>query len=1021
MRAWDRSSGSADTLIDASVNGGVSAFSSQVVVASITVTPVNDAPTGRPVITGAAVEDAVVTLDTTSIIDRDGLGAFTIQWLRSGAAVAGANGTSFQLGDADVGRSISVRVGWTDGDGTAEALTSAATAPIANINDAPTGLPTITGSAVEDSTLTAIVSGIADADGLGSLNRQWLRDGVAIAGATGTTYRLGDADVGARLSVRVSWTDGNGSAEVLTSASTAPVTNINDAPTGAPTIVGSAVEDATLSAIVSSIADADGLGTFTWQWLRDGAAIAGATDSTFVPGNADVGGRISVRVSWTDGHGTTETLTSAQTAPVTNVNDVPIGAPAITGSAIEDGRLFIDVSTIGDADGLGSFGYQWLRDGASIAGATGTSLLLGDTDVGRAISVRVNWTDGHGTAEALTSAVTAAVANVNDAPVLDSPLRDRRAVVGEPFVLVVPDAAFSDIDVGDSLVLRATKADGGSLPAWLRFDAATRTFSGTPERGDVGETLIRLQATDSAGASVFDEIGIEVVLGNAAPFAGRPVGDQQALEDAPFTLVLAPDTFLDTDHRDVLELRASLASGEALPQWLRFDAATGTFSGMAANADVGSLRIRIVATDLVGATGTTEFTLEVVNSNDAPVATALADQRAREDEPLRVVVPADTFSDVDAGDALAFSAGLANGAALPAWLRFDVATRTFSGTPGEDDSGVMTVRVTATDTAGASAWSDFTLTVEPVNDAPVLARPLPSLQVDQGGALRWTMPADQFTDVDAGDALTYGATLASGSALPGWLRFDATTRTLSGVPAAGDIGLLTLRIVATDRAGTSAAGELVLTVRDVNDAPVLSGSAALPAGLEDAAGPAMRVRDLIAGHVTDDDAGAVSGHRGDRSRPVARTLAVLDRRCHLERTGCADGPGGSAAGRRRNHCAALHSCGRLERRRGRRPGAARLGSQQRQGGRRWPMHPPRRCQRVQRRDRDRGAAGARGQRCAGAGAGTRRPVAHRRAAHRTRLAAGAFTDRDDGDTLSYSASLADGKPLPAWLHFDPQG
>ena len=60
----------------------------------------------------------------------------------------------------------------------------------------------------------------------------------------------------------------------------------------------------------------------------------------------------------------------------------------ITGSAIEDQTLTVDTRAIADADGLGAFGYQWLRDGVAIAGATAIDLLLGDADVGAPISVR---------------------------------------------------------------------------------------------------------------------------------------------------------------------------------------------------------------------------------------------------------------------------------------------------------------------------------------------------------------------------------------------------------------------------------------------------------------------------------------------------------------------------------------------------------------------------------------------------------------------------------------------------------
>ncbi len=159
----------------------------------------------------------------------------------------------------------------------AESLTSAAVGPVANVNDAPSGAPSITGTATEDQTLSADTSSIADADGLGAFSYQWQRDGVAIGGATASTYTLGDADVGASIRVVVSYTDGNGTTESLTSAAVGPVANVNDAPTGTPSITGTATEDQTLSADTSSIADADGLGAFSYQWQRNGVAIGGAT------------------------------------------------------------------------------------------------------------------------------------------------------------------------------------------------------------------------------------------------------------------------------------------------------------------------------------------------------------------------------------------------------------------------------------------------------------------------------------------------------------------------------------------------------------------------------------------------------------------------------------------------------------------------------------------------------------------------------------------------------------------------
>lgn len=90
-------------------------------------------------------------------------------------------------------------------------------------NSAPTGLPTISGTATEGQSLTVSTAGIADADGLGAFAYQWLRAGAPIGGATSTTYLLQAADVGSTISVRVSWTDGMGKPESLTSVATSVV------------------------------------------------------------------------------------------------------------------------------------------------------------------------------------------------------------------------------------------------------------------------------------------------------------------------------------------------------------------------------------------------------------------------------------------------------------------------------------------------------------------------------------------------------------------------------------------------------------------------------------------------------------------------------------------------------------------------------------------------------------------------------------------------------------------------------
>ena len=98
-------------------------------------------------------------------------------------------------------------------------------------------------------------------------------------------------------------------------------------------------------------------------------------------------------------------------AELSNLINVPVqGAVQITGTTVEDATLTADTSGLSDPDGLESFSYQWLRDGAAIQNAVGNTYTLGQDDVGSVISVRVSYTDAQGSAESVISAATTAIA-----------------------------------------------------------------------------------------------------------------------------------------------------------------------------------------------------------------------------------------------------------------------------------------------------------------------------------------------------------------------------------------------------------------------------------------------------------------------------------------------------------------------------------------------------------------------------------------------------------------------------------
>jgi YD repeat-containing protein len=123
--------------------------------------------------------------------------------------------------------------------------------------------------------------------------------------------------------------------------------------------------------------------------------------------------------------------------------------------------------------------------------------------------------------------------------------------------------------------------------------------------------------------------------------------------------------------------------------------------------------------DLTLSAGTTAG---ILVDNPPAVQNALADQFADEDQLFSFQVPEDAFADVDTGDSLSYTATLGNGNPLPGWLSFDAATRTFSGTPLNENVGTISVKVTATDSSSASATDIFDISVANVNDAPVMSR-----------------------------------------------------------------------------------------------------------------------------------------------------------------------------------------------------------------------------------------------------------------------------------------------------------
>ena len=402
---------------------------------------------------------------------------------------------------------------------------------------------------------------------------------------------------------------------------------------------------------------------------------------------------------------------------------------------------------------------------------------------------------------------------VNDAPVVGTPIADQLVAEDTTWSFQVPAGAFADVD-NASLTYTASLASGSALPSWLTFNAATRTFTGKPPQDFNGSLELKVTASDGS-LSTSDTIKLTVNPVNNSPVVAAPIADQSMAEDGTWTYQVPAGAFTDVDSTS-LTYTATLEGGSPLPLWLSFNANTRTFTGTPPADLFGIYNVKVTASDGAAAASDT-FKLTITPVNDAPlVAAPIADQAVAEDTLWTFQVPAGAFTDVDNSSLTYRDAG--SGAALPGWLSFDAATRTFSGTPPLNYTGSLDFKVTASDSS-LSVSDTFTLTVTPVNDAPMVSVPVADQRVAEDTPWSFQVPAGAFTDVDASN-LTYTAALANGSLLPTWLGFNAATRTFSGTPPQDFNGTLELKVIASD-GSLSASETFKLTITPVNDAPVV--------------------------------------------------------------------------------------------------------------------------------------------------------------------------------------------------------
>jgi hypothetical protein len=330
----------------------------------------------------------------------------SLQWLADGRALVGETRPQLALTAALVGKVITVaqtgsRSGYIDQTVVSQSSPTVRPAPSVEYVDGPS----ITGAARVGETLVADVGRWEPGT---TFRIQWKADGEPIDGATGLALLLTDAQRGKAISVTVTGViDGRTDTTAVSSPTPAVAASLRAFSPSVPVIEGTPRAGSTLAVRVGTWTPTPT--TWTYQWLRDGQRIAGATKSTFVVPSSSVGSRLSVTVTGGRAGYESSAVSSAQSNPVAALKKLTATPkPKISGTARVGKVLTASAGKWSPAPV--TLSYQWSMNGTEITGATKSTLKVSKSAAGKTITVSVTGKkDGYETVKQ-TSAKTGKVA-----------------------------------------------------------------------------------------------------------------------------------------------------------------------------------------------------------------------------------------------------------------------------------------------------------------------------------------------------------------------------------------------------------------------------------------------------------------------------------------------------------------------------------------------------------------------------------------------------------------------------------
>jgi len=572
---------------------------------------------------------------------------------------------------------------------------------------------------------------------------------------------------------------------------TVTVNNVNDAPIVANPLADLSPNEGFGSTTVNLTAvfsDPDGNPLTYTASSSNTSAVTVSVSGTTLTITEVAPGVSNITVTASDG---SLSVNDVFTVNVNNINDSPVVVAGIADQSLNEHftTTTIDLSGVfmdPDGDNL------TLTPSSSspivvTVGISGTTLTINEVGLG---SSNITITASDGTLSA-SDVFVVTVNNVNDAPVVANPVPNQSE--SEHFGSTTLDISnvFSDPD-NDGLTI--TPVSSNTSVATVSLSGTTLTIT---EAG-VGVTTITLTASDG-NLLVSDNFTFTVVNVNDQPVVNNPIADQTLAEHFGTSTINLTGVFSDPDGT-ALTLSPSSSNPSVVTVGISGNTLTITERGL------GSSTITVTASD--GSLSVSDVFLVTVNNvNDAPtVANPVADQSLSEHFSSTTINLSTTFTDPD-GDALTITATSGDIQVV------NVSVTNTTLTITEVGLGVSAITLTATD-GSLSVTDQFNVTVNNVNDAPVLQNPVADFSLNEHFGVHDMNLSGVFSDPD-GNTLTITPVSSNPAVVSAGI--SGTTLTLTEV----GIGSSTITLTASD-GSLSANDAFIVTVLNVNDAPYVA-------------------------------------------------------------------------------------------------------------------------------------------------------------------------------------------------------